>query len=380
MSGSLPQNWVKIGGICIFVLLITYGVLSLEARQQKGKGRSRPTTYSTTPGGYKALYLWVRELGIPFKRWERPFGELTRKASVLFLATPEMTIGTLEMRALDRWVKNGGTLILAIGPPHPLLAHFGIKGEKALSKRRKAQGKGAVLFQPGPYTQGVQEILPNWHRGLLSRKPEVVIHIRDSFGGLLAVESRGKGRVIGLADPGLLGNQSLRTGDHARLALNLLLAHRGKGLVLVDEYYHGYGRATSVFGHLARSHLMSPLMQALILLIVFLAAAGRRFGRPRPLATIEHRSSMEYVRAMAQIYQRARARVLALEGVVKWVESEARRMLLDHDKGFHQTLKEVRQWMGRPEMTDRELLGKVRELYRALAKARGKALDGGERL
>ncbi len=378
MSGALPQNWMKIGGICLFILLITYGVLSLEARQQKGKGRSRPTTYSTTAGGYKALYLWVRELGIPFKRWERPFGELTREASVLFLATPEMIIGTLEMRALDRWVKNGGTLVLALQPPHPLLAHFDIKGEKAISKRRKGQGKGEVLFQPGPYTQGVREILPNWHRGLQSRKPEVLIQIRDSYGGLLAAGSRGKGQVIALADPGLLANLSLRKGDHARLALNLLLTHRGKGLVLVDEYYHGYGRATSVFGHLARSHIMSPLIQALILLIVFLAAGGRRFGRPRPMAKIERRSSMEYVRAMAQIYQRAHARLLALEGVVKWVESEARRMLLDHDKGFQQTMKEVRQWMGGAVMTDRELLGKARGLYRALAKARGKALDGGE--
>jgi hypothetical protein len=186
--------------------------------------------------------------------------------------------------------------------------------------------------------------------------------------------------VIALADPGLLDNRSLRKGDNARLALNLLLVDRGRGQVLVDEYYHGYGRASSVFGHLAGSNIMSPLVQALILLMVYVAAGGRRFGRPRPATRVERRSSMEFVRALAQIYQRARARVIALEGVVRWVESEARRMLLDHDKEFQETLKEARQWMGRADMTDRDLFGRARGLYRALEKARGKAIDGGERI
>ena len=106
MSGSNLQHWVKIGGICLFFLLITYGVLSLEAQQKKGMGPSRPTTYSTTPGGYKALYLWVRELGVPFRRWERPFGQLSRSASVLLVVTPQKPVGSGEIKALDRWVNT----------------------------------------------------------------------------------------------------------------------------------------------------------------------------------------------------------------------------------------------------------------------------------
>ena len=372
MSGSNLQHWVKIGGICLFILLITYGVLSLEARQKKGMGPSRPTTYSTTPGGYKVLYLWVRELGLPFRRWERPFGQLSRSASVLLLVTPEKAVGPGEMKALDRWVREGGTLILAITPPNPLLKRFGMEAVEGRSKGQRDSGRNPVLYQPGPYTQGVQRLLSKGHQGLMAQKPEVVIHARDYYGGLLAVAPWGRGRVIGLADPWILDNESLRKGDHARLALNLLLMHRGKGLLLVDEYHHGYGRASSVLGHLARSKALAPLVQACILLFILWAAAGRRFGLARPDIKTERRSSMEYVKAMARIYQRAQARVLALEGALKWAESEARRLLLDHDRELQHALKAVRQRMKGPQMTDRELLGEVRGLHRALEAARGK--------
>lgn len=376
MSGSSPKNWLKIGGICLFILLITYGVLSLDASQNTGNGPSRPTTYSAAPGGYKVLYLWLRELGVPFRRWERPFGQLSRMASVLLLVTPEMAVRSGAMKALDRWVRRGGTLILAIDPPHPLLEHFGMGAGKVLPKVRRGSGRDDVLYQPGPYTQGVQRILSKGHRGLVSQRPEVVLHARDQYGGLLAVAAWGKGCVIGLADPHLLDNASLKKGDHARLALNLLLEHRGKGVLLVDEYHHGYGRASSVLGHLARSKVLAPLVQACILLLILWAAEGRRFGLPRPDIKIEGRSSMEYVKAMARIYRRARARVLALEGLLKWAESEARRMLLDGDTELQESMKAVRQGMKRPQMTDREFLGKARGLYSALETARGKARAG----
>jgi len=380
MNGSNPRNWVKIGGICFFILLITYGVLSLEARQKKGKGPSRPTTYSATSGGYKALYLWIRDMGIPFRRWERPFGQLNRGASVVFMVMPEIAVGSGEMRGLDQWVRQGGTLVMAILPPHPLLEHFGIQGDKSRSRHQGPQPEDRVLYQPGPYTRGVQRILTKWHRRILAERPEVVIHARDRYGGLLAVSPWGKGRVIALADPSILDNESLRKGDHARLAMNLLFLHRGAGLLLVDEYHHGYGRASSVLGHLAGSKALAPLLQVCLLLLVLWASAGRRFGLARPVIKRERRSSMEYVRAMARIYQRARARVLALEGALKWAEAEARRMLLDHDRELQEALKGVRQRMKGPQITDRELLGTVRELHSALDSARGKTAGGAANL
>ena len=86
---------------------------------------------------------------------------------------------------------------------------------------------------------------------------------------------------------------------------------------------------------------------------------------------------MEYVRAMAQIFQRAQVRAFAMESFVRWIEEEAKRLLVDRDRTFQKTLKRVGQRLQGRKMTDRELLVKVRDLYGALAGAKRKA-PGGE--
>jgi len=85
---------------------------------------------------------------------------------------------------------------------------------------------------------------------------------------------------------------------------------------------------------------------------------------------------MEYVSAMAQIFQRAQARGLALETVARWVEDEGQRMLVDKDSIFRNRLTTARERLHGQEMTDRELLLQVRGLYDALGEARGRAPGG----
>ena len=59
------------------------------------------------------------------------------------------------------------------------------------------------------------------------------------------------------------------------------------------------------------------------LLLLLWGAAGRRFGPARPLRKETDRSSMEYVRAMAQLFHRVKARRLALESVLRWFDEES---------------------------------------------------------
>ena len=184
----------------------------------------------------------------------------------------------------------------------------------------------------------------------------------------------GKGWVIGLTDPSLFANGSLREGDHARLALNLLLAHRGNGELLIDEYHHGYGRATSVLEHLFGSRALIPLLQGIFILFVLWLGKGRRFGPPRPLLQGERSSSLEYVRAMAQLYQRAKLRVLALKAVMRWIEDEAKKMLVHRDRKLRNKLLDAKQQLAIPDTTEKELLNLSRDLYLALEEARRRAV------
>jgi hypothetical protein len=86
------------------------------------------------------------------------------------------------------------------------------------------------------------------------------------------------------------------------------------------------------------------------------------------------RSTMEYVHAMAGLLRKARARGLALEVLVGWVEEEARRALIETDRALQGALRASRQQAQEPRLDDRQLLITVRRLYRALEGARRRAL------
>ena len=124
------------------------------------------------------------------------------------------------------------------------------------------------------------------------------------------------------------------------------------------------------------SEAFVPLLQVTLLLLALWAAAGRRFGPARPLLRETERSSMEYVRAMAQLFQRVKARRLALESVLRWFDEEARRFLLDKDPAFQRDMTEAKNRLSLETMTDRDLVSAVRKLYNTLARVRKQAPGG----
>ena len=366
-KGRRPA-WLKTVILWGLVLLATYGVIALEAKQKGDLGSMRATTYNTAARGYKALYLWLRALDVPIERWSRSLRDLPKETSTVLIVDPEIGPDRGEMKALDLWVKAGGTLIMVMWPPNVFFEYFGLRADPTMGKGKEEK----VLFQPGPYTRGVLTVLSKRHPDLRSDRPEWVFHLRDRMGGLLAVMNHGKGRVIALSDTVLLSNGSLREADHAPLALNLLLTHRGAGSILVDEYHHGYGRATSVLGHLGRSRVLTPFLQGILLLLFLWVGIGRRFGPPRSPVKEDGRSSMAYFKAIGQLFHRAGARNLALETSIRWIQEESKKSMIDGDSIFQNKIQTVKANLKNRELSDRELLLEVRGLYEALESARGK--------
>jgi hypothetical protein len=116
------------------------------------------------------------------------------------------------------------------------------------------------------------------------------------------------------------------------------------------------------------------LLQGMFILLVLWASKGRRFGLPRQLLQEERSSSLEYVRAMAQLYQRAKVRVLALKAVVSWIEEEAKNILVHRDRNLQNKLLAARQQFEIQDTTEKELLNICRGLYLALEEARTRAV------
>jgi hypothetical protein len=85
---------------------------------------------------------------------------------------------------------------------------------------------------------------------------------------------------------------------------------------------------------------------------------------------------MEYVRAMAGLFQRARANRLALETVSRWIEEEAKRLLIDKDRGLQEKLKQSKERYQTDAVTEQALLLQARDLYLAFENAKRRAPGG----
>lgn len=369
MRGSGSWKGAILFGV---VFSAIYAMVHLEQWVVKGQEPGTPTTYSSGTMGYKVLYLWLKDLGIPVERWEKDLKSLPSQAKVLVLFEPSFGPEPGELKALEGWVRRGGTLFIATQREGFFLEPFGLgPGESKGESSKEGQG-----IQPGPYVRGKRDIRSERHPDISPRPADLVVHIRDPWGALLGVLERGKGRVMVLTDPGLFSNLRLKQGDNGRLALEFLLNHLGQGTLLVDEYHHGYGRVTSVTGHFLRSGLAGLLLQSTLIILVLWAAAGRRFGPPRPLARYTARSPMEFVRAMAGLFQRARANRLALETLIRWTEEEASRLLVDKDRALRESLRQSKNRYQANEVTDRDLLFESKNLHAALEKAKRHAPGG----
>jgi hypothetical protein len=135
----------------------------------------------------------------------------------------------------------------------------------------------------------------------------------------------GRGRVVAVADPDLLRNDVLRVcrwnaGVLAVRGLDWLGAAGGRRLVF-DEYHHGYGAHADPLRATGRALVRTPAgrlaLQVAAAGLVLLAAAGIRPVAPRTHRTVERRSPLEHVGALARAYEQVGATRLAARRLVR---------------------------------------------------------------
>ncbi|HEX8163188.1 MAG TPA: DUF4350 domain-containing protein [Pyrinomonadaceae bacterium] len=141
-----------------------------------------------------------------------------------------------------------------------------------------------------------------------------VFNFVDERGALVAEYTRGRGRVVVLADPFIVANNGISRADNLQLATNVIAS--GGGLIAFDEYHQGRGEThNQLLTYFAGTPVIAMFAQLTLIAAVVVWSRGRRFARPLPAPRPDRRSKLEFVASMAELQQRARAFDLALENI-----------------------------------------------------------------
>ena len=268
------------------------------------------SVYSSGSTGGKALRLWLDDLGFATSTLEdRPYRVPADTGAVLVLDPSEPFVGS-ELRELAAWVRGGGRLVLAADALNadPLFRPFGFTLDALPTISETA------LPRPGaPLDPFIGEVQVQSSTALRSTQPGQVDLLGDGERVFAAWRSVGQGQVYAVSAPLALSNSALRRTDNARLALSLV--GRPSATVVFDERHHGFGSAEQrdLSSLLTARAWGQALVLGGVLCFLFVAAHGRRFGRPRSVLMSRGRSLSEYVASLAGLYNAGGKRAFATE-------------------------------------------------------------------
>lgn len=326
MKRKLSQDaWVLI----VLVALIAILGYFLGSRENTDSGFNplpKRTTYSSRPGGMKALYETLRQTGYPVTRSLRSL-TIPPSDGILFVVSPETPVTRAESSAIREWVAKGNILVYAPSIPEPaeLDPNMRMATDVSTPSAPSFLAPGVSSFCT-PMNSSIDDKSWDWNSsfgwdGSLTNLPvpikkkavkkigsPLISLFRTSAGDTtVAYAPWGRGGVAYLASSWPIANRGIAKGDNLVLVLNAL-RHRDPSRrleITFDEYHHGYGETEGITSLIGRPAKLG-LAQVLFAFILLVFAASRRFGRPIPLQE-GGRQRSEYLASMASLLRRARA-------------------------------------------------------------------------
>ena len=135
----------------------------------------------------------------------------------------------------------------------------------------------------------------------------------------------GRGHVVVVSDPGILRNADLEETYAGIIAIRLLEQATPAGIdrLIFDEYHFGYGQRSTFAGLIVGALFGTPAgrltLQIAVAALILLLAFAPRAIKPVPRPTIERRSPLEHVGALARAYEQVDATQTAMRRLVRGV-------------------------------------------------------------
>jgi hypothetical protein len=318
------------GGLVVLGIGLAVVAVVLIGPGRKGAQGSGPagSSFATGDRGAKAAYLLLGRLGHQVERRTRPLGDL-RATRLAFFLSPSDRLDEIDTVALTKWIEGGGTLVFGadsfngsdgiarralrlmpsrVAPTSGTRATLDKQWRPAqtLSVRTIVSAADVVDTDDEDETQDDEE----------GSAPTAIAHAGDQAVALRF--GRGEGAIY-VIDARVFSNEGLKAADNAVFLAVLAAKHAGGAPIAFDEYVHGFGNIPSLITMIAWP-LKIAFGVAVLALLLYALAIGRRLGRPSPEPGPPRRASIEQIEALAAYFAAGNDRQTALVALAAFAE------------------------------------------------------------
>ena len=291
-----------LGGAMVLLIALVSAIAPSTATNDP-----RPSSYNTAPGGAKAAFLTLEDLGWSVARWDRPLEDLRgvdAARTTLVLAEPRYS--ALEKDQLAAAVKGfleRGGRVLTTGANGALLLPGGaVQGGRRFGTLCYTEPEGPSMLARAGKVETEDPV--RW----AEEGPAVRVDQRCGPDAVVVRVPAGRGEAVWWSSPAPLTNAELKNdGD-----LKLLVASLGPGrTVLFDESLQQAVRSkwTAAEG----LPLVWMLGQCGVVFGLLVFSFSRRRGPVRLPVTVPRSSPVEFAVSMGDLYEKAGATSAATE-------------------------------------------------------------------
>lgn len=260
------------------------------------------STYDTGRNGYAAWYNVAQKAGLPVGRFERVLGTLDAGVGTLVIGGYEndpaaKPLDANDAKILASFVERGGRLVV-------LDAEFAGKDDitPGIGTSIQASGRSAIAVAHNRLTAGVERVGGPIDGVFRFSERQGVALLANRSGVVAVAYAYGKGEVVAVSAPALVGNAYLAGDDNAAFAYDVIAGH---GAIAFDEYVHGYDESTTFWNALPAA-VHAAVYVTVAIVVLALIGANIPFMPAIPLERPDERDSWGYIDAMAALMRRAR--------------------------------------------------------------------------
>ncbi len=323
MAERRGTRWLRPRYIFAVAALVMIATFLFTPAGDVGAYSSAITTFSARPYGARGVYEVSERLGWPVERRVTAFDStLDARATYLILAPP-VALTAVEVGELMRAVRSGASALVSPAAGTPLADTLGVHrtqliafgasvvggGDSTDARARQAEAISDAAAEAGMFDFALDtDSTTKWSATTMVR----VEHDDEQIPAMVSLRV-GSGEVVVLADPGYFRNLNARGGASTLFAVRTfewLDPSRDRPLVF-DEYHQGFGERESMPGAIRDALLHTApgraFVQLAIAALILLLVHGVRPIAPVKRRSIERRSPLEHVGALARAYQQTEA-------------------------------------------------------------------------